>query len=167
MNKRVQTLKRALAGLGHQKKSQSTRYLYHGTTADRAKEILARGFDISKGGEKSGAQLPGISASIEEEVARDHAEWASKKFGTPPVVIKVDGSNLNLFSGKEFYRLWDEMGSFEEVIDRIRSDKGFDGVELWSGEEGIEESEVLIFNVDKIKIIRVETRPGDIENDDE
>lgn len=167
MNKRILTLKKALAILDYRKGSQRILDLYHGTTADRAKEILARGFDISKGGEKSGESLPGISFSIEEEVAKDHAEWASKKFGTPPAVIKVYGSNLNLFSGKEFYRLWDEMDSFEEAIDRIRSDKGFDGVELWSGEEGIEESEVLIFNVDKIKRIRVETRPGDIENDDE
>jgi hypothetical protein len=164
MNKRVRTLKRALAGLGHQKKSQSTRYLYHGTTADRAKEILARGFDISKGGEKSGAQLPGISASIEEEVAKDHAEWAGKKFGSTPAVVVIDGSNLNLASGKEFHKAWDKMGSFEEAIGWIKSDKEFDGVELWSGEEGIEESEVLIFNVDKIKIVRVETRLDDVES---
>ena len=160
MNKRFQTLKSALASLGYYK-------LYHGTTADRADQILAGGFDLTKGGEKSGFPLPGISFSIDEEVATDHAKWASKKFNSPPAVIVINNSNLSLASGTYFNKLLDKVGSYEEAINLIRSDMRFDGVELWDDEDGIEEYEVLVFNVDKIQIVGIETQSFDFEDEEE
>ena len=127
--------------------------LYHGTSELRATEILKHGFDESRAGEKSNHGKIGISTSISEQEALEHAEWAAEKFDDVPcVLVCYNVSGLNLASGKEFNRLCDELGSSKIAISQVKSD-GFDGVELFDleTEEGLEELEVLLFNANSLK----------------
>lgn len=134
----------------------SYRTAYHGTTKERASEILKNGFKINTG-EKSGHNdFIGVSFSVEEGIAEEHARWASEKFDDTPVVIIISALNLNIANGAIIFgKLFDQYG-FDKSLSKLK-EEGYDAAELFdiSREEGLEEMEIRIFNPDKIKIIDV------------
>tara|TARA_B100000941_G_scaffold275083_1_gene236684 strand:+ start:998 stop:1459 length:462 start_codon:yes stop_codon:yes gene_type:complete len=123
-------------------------YLYHGTTLKAAEEIEKKGFNSSLAGSKSGDALPGVSFTVDENIAQDHAEWAASKSGGAPALLVTDSSRFRLYPGDDFYELWDETGSSAAAIAQIKRSGDWDGVEMYSFEleEGYEELEVLIFD---------------------
>lgn len=127
---------------------------YHGTSSKKEQNILDHGFDLSKTGEKSGVKDSGVSVTIDKSIALEHADWAVKKFGGTPIVLKIDLSNLKIMPGNEFSKLWTKIKNHTEAL-RIAKKK-FDAVELFNieGEEGLEEFEILIFDPKKVKINR-------------
>lgn len=129
-------------------------YIYHGTSASAARSIKEQGFDISLSGKKTNRDNPGISFTASEEIAFEHAEWASKEFGELPAMVVVTTRNLNIMNGTEFQELWNEKG-YEKAISSAKN-LGYDGVEYFDYEtgDGIEEMEVLLFYPDKINIFR-------------
>jgi len=123
--------------------------LYHGTTLERAKLILSSSFDLALAGSKTNAPLPAVSTSLNMDIAQEHAEWAVKKFGGEPAVLIIDPSNLNILSGSRFLA----MGDFMKAVQRIKRTGRYDAAEVFDVDEGdgIEEMEVLIFNLKKIR----------------
>ncbi len=131
--------------------SQSYQYVYHGTSEESGEQIEERGFDTLLVGKKSGdASNKGISFTVEEEIAVEHAIWAwakngkSSEYGGALVVMQV--SDLNILPGKAFNNLWDELGSQPAAVDYAIAN-GYDAVEYFDFDsgDGIEELEVLIF----------------------
>ena len=122
--------------------------LYHGTTLAAAEEIKEKGFSESLAGSKSGDALPGVSFTVDKDIAEDHAGWAASKSGEAPALLVADASKLRLYPGDDFYELWDETGSSAAAIAQIKNSGDWDGVEMYSFEleEGYEELEVLIFD---------------------
>lgn len=133
----------------------SVRALYHGTTSERANKIRVGGFSLSKIGQKLEAPMPGISTSVESDVAEDHANIAAEKFGGEPEVLVIDGSRLRIAPGSLYFSMWDEHGSSEAALEMIKGSGEWDAAALFDMEtgDGIEEYEVLIFNPSKIRII--------------
>jgi hypothetical protein len=129
---------------------QPQSYLYHGTTLTAAEEIREKGFSSSLAGSKSGDALPGVSFTIDESIAQEHAEWAASKSGGVPALLVVDASRFRLYPGDDFYELWDETGSSATAIAQIKRSGDWDGVEMYSFEleQGYEELEVLVFDYD-------------------
>ena len=128
----------------------TNRILYHGTTLKNALSIVANGFDMSLAGSKSNAALPGISTTIEKEVAIDHANWAVKKFKGKPAIVACESGNLKILSGNRYMTLWDSLGSSDAALEKAKS-SNYDGAEMFDLEsgEGIEEYEVLLFHPEK------------------
>ena len=131
--------------------------LYHGTSSRAAREIRKNGFSAELLGSKSGEQhkMPGISTSTDYDAAEGHAEWAAERHDDDPEVLTIDASNLRIAPGSLYFELWNELGSSDRSIQKIKSMGEWDGVSLFDAEtgEGIEELEVLIFNPDLIRII--------------
>jgi len=128
-------------------------YLYHGTSAKRAKKIEQDGFSLKVAGEKSNFKMPGISTSVDKDVAEDHARWAAEKFKDKPKVITLYTNNLDIAPGSFYFSKWDELGSSEESIKYIKNLNEYDGVALFDPEtgDGVEEYEVLIFEPKKLE----------------
>jgi len=122
--------------------------LYHGTTEPAAEEIMDRGFNKALAGSKSGDPLPGVSMTIDRDIAIDHAGWAASKSNSRPALLALDASSFKLYSGNDFMELWDDLGSASAAISEIQRSGEWDGVEMFSfeREEGLEELEVLIFD---------------------
>lgn len=131
-------------------------FLYHGTTEDRAEQIREEGFSTENIGEKLGAPLPGISTTIDPDIANEHAEIASEKFEGNPEVIKIDGRRLRIAPGSLYFRMWDEVGDSNGALKKIKATGDWDGIALFDPEtgDGIEEYEVLVFDPSKIMISR-------------
>jgi len=133
------------------------RYLYHGTTELAGEQIQSQGFDASLVGKKSGDEKNiGISFTIDQEIAADHAIWALKgNFETDAAIVVVQAGNMRIMNGTEFQNLWDN-SSYDAAINHAKN-QGFDGVEYFDLEtgNGIEEMEVLLFYPDKINIYSV------------
>lgn len=123
---------------------------YHGTSLGRAQEIKKTGFSLKNAGEKSNSKLPGISVTVDRNIADEHADWAADKFKDEPSVLKVDLSGLRIMPGKETMKLWGELGSLEKAIAAAKAK--FDGAELFDNEDGVEEMEILIFDPKKVKL---------------
>ena len=121
--------------------------LYHGTTRPAAEKVMSQGFDKSLAGTKSGDALPGVSMTIERDIAIEHAMWAASKPNSQPALL-VANSSLRLYPGDDFMMLWDELGSSYAAVSEIQKSGEWDGVEMFSfeAEEGLEELEVLVFS---------------------
>ena len=137
------------------------RWLYHGTHTKAAEEIQLSGFDSSLVGKKSGDQEnPGISFSIHDDIAVDHALWAAFKTGDieEGAIVVVDAKNLKILNGTAFNKMWNDSGSrtMLPAVNRAKAE-GYDAVELFDLEtgDGIEEMEVLIINLPSIKISHI------------
>jgi hypothetical protein len=132
---------------GYLKESHNPREVYHGTNSIMADKILSQGYDLTKSGLKTGDAnaLPGISTTIEYDIAQEHAEWAASRFGGKPVVLKASTTNLKLMPGSEFFAELDKLNSAKLVLDRAKSK--YDGVIMfdYDSEEGLEEFEINIF----------------------
>lgn len=129
--------------------------LYHGTSKDAANKILQEGFSLSMAGSKSGQAMPGISTSLDLDIAKSHALWAARKKNNNPSVLIIDGSKLKIAPGKLYFELWGQLGSSEDSIKEIKKNKDYDGVALFDPDtgDGVEEQEILIFNPSKIQNI--------------
>jgi len=129
------------------KESENPREVYHGTNSIMADKILSQGFDLAKSGLKTGNSnaLPGISTTIEYDLALEHAEWAAEKFGGKPAVLKATITNLKLMSGSEFFAELDRLKSAKLVLNQAKSK--YDGVVMfdYDSEQGLEEFEINIF----------------------
>ena len=152
-------LRKYIKQILHETYKPQYRYLYHGTTEDAANNIKANGFDTSLVGQKSGDGLnPGISFTIDGDQAAEHAFWAASKQGdiSQAAIVVVSPANLRIMNGTEFNQLWDESGSRNKAIS-IAAESGFDAIEYFDYEtgDGIEEMEVLIISINKIKISHV------------
>ena len=129
--------------------------LYHGTSLKNAKAIHKTGFSFAKAGEKSGAPMPGISFSLDIDIAKDHAKWAAKKYKDKPAVLVANVADNNITTGELYFSFWNQFSSSETAINKIK-EKGYNGVFLFDPEtgEGAEEQEVLLFDYnDKPEII--------------
>ena len=126
---------------------------YHGTSSIKADIILKDGFDKSVGGSKSDHKMNGISFTIDQSIAEEHAEWAVEEFGGDPIILVIDLSNFNIAKGSIITKLWNEHGSLQAALDLV--EKSYNGAELfdYEDESGTEELEVLIFDPKKIKTI--------------
>ena len=126
------------------------RYLYHGTTEEAAEAIEDTGFDVSLVGTKSGDKFnPGVSFTINGEMAAEHALWAlGGNFEKGAALVVVSTNGLNLMRGSEFNALWDSLGDQPKAVETARQ-QGYDGVEYFDLEtgNGIEEMEVLLLNI--------------------
>lgn len=131
--------------------SEAIKVAYHGTNSEKADRILKTGFDLKRAGEKSGSKLPGVSVTVDREIANEHAQWAAEKFGGRPQVIQVDLSGLKIMSGSETMKRWTELGSLDKALRSAR--RIFDGAELFDEEDGVEELEILIFDPKKVRVI--------------
>ena len=127
---------------------QHDKVAFHGTTLENARAIIRFGFSPKLAGTKSGAGLKGVSTSLIEEIAQEHAEWAVEKFGGKPAILSINLTHLNIMSGKDFL----SAGSFEAGCQQA-IEQGFDATEVFDTEtgDGIEEMEILIFAFQKIK----------------
>ena len=137
----------------------SYRWLYHGTTLDAAKIIQNNGFDLNLVGKKSGDKTnPGVSFTIDDNIASEHAIWGSAKgdFSKSPALIVVSTRNLIIMKGTEFNRLWNQSGSYNVAVEEALR-QGYDGVEIWDEDtgDGIEEMEVLIIKPREIVVSHV------------
>lgn len=137
----------------------SYRWLYHGTTLDAAKSIEANGFDVSLVGKKSGEKYnPGVSFTIDDNIASEHAIWgaAKQKFSNSPALVVISTRNLNIMKGTEFNALWNQYNSHPMAIEDALK-RGYDGVEVWDEEsgDGIEEMEVLIIKPKKLVVSHI------------
>lgn len=130
--------------------------LYHGTSSMAAEEIKKSGFSMELLGSKSGAPLPGVSTTLDRSIASQHAKWAAKKNKDKSKVLVIDGVGLKIAPGKLYINLWDELGSSEKSIQRIKDSGKWDGVALFDPEtgEGIEEQEILLFQSPAVKSIK-------------
>jgi len=122
--------------------------LYHGTTQQAAEKIMNQGFDRSLAGTKSGDALPGVSMTVERDIAIEHAIWAASKSNSQPALLVANSISLRLYPGDDFMELWDELGSSYAAVSEIQKSGEWDGVEMFSfeTEEGLEEFEVLVFS---------------------
>lgn len=93
--------------------------------------------------------MPGVSMTISQEIAIEHAEWAAEKFNASPSVIQVDVCNLKIMAGSELYDLAEDLNEALQACNAL----GYDGAELFDvkREIGEEEFEVLIFRSDKLQ----------------
>ena len=134
------------------------KYLYHGTTEPAAEAIKQSGFNISLVGTKSGDKSnPGVSFTIDNDLAAEHALWALYgDFEKGAALVVVSTLGLNLMNGSEYNRLWDELGDAQKAVDSAR-EQGYDGVEYFDLEtgNGIEEMEVLLLNPITIKVSHI------------
>jgi hypothetical protein len=140
-------------------------WLYHGTTKSAAEQIDHAGFNTSLVGSKSGAMKnPGISFTIDGDIASYHALWALKgDFTNPAAVVVVSTRSLEIMNGTEFHRLWNQYSSYDMAI-QDALELGYDGIEVWDEEtgDGIEEMEVLIIKPREIVVSHInEVDPED------
>lgn len=126
--------------------------LFHGTTVARSVIIRKDGFSIEKQSEKSkyGSKL-GVSFTTSKDVAKEHAEWAVKKFGGDPEIITINSSDLRILSGNEFSKLDQDINKAYQMFKANKID-AVEYCDFESG-DGCEEFEVFIFNLNKIKIV--------------
>ena len=141
--------------------------VYHGTTKEFANKILKNGFDISLSGLKAEDKLPGISTSIDYDVASEHARWAAEKFDDTPAILSINISNLRIASGKLFFDNWDRLGNLKAAINFIKNSCEWDGMFLFDPEfdpkddpsidchDCFDEMEVLLFEVPKSLQIKI------------
>ena len=129
--------------------------LYHGTSRSRANEIRKTGFSMDKIGEKLGDPLPGISTTVDSDIAEEHAEIAAEKYDDEPEVIKVVASKLKIAPGSLYFKLWNELGSSDASLQSLKKSGEWDGVCLFDPEtgDGIEEQEVLLFEPTRLTVV--------------
>lgn len=135
------------------------RWLYHGTTLAAAESINTQGFDLSLVGSKSGESYnPGVSFTIDDNIASEHAIWGAAKgnFANAPAIVVVSTRNLTIMKGTEFNNLWNQSGSYNAAVEEAL-EQGYDGVEVWdeNSGDGIEEMEVLIIKPREIVVSHV------------
>ena len=129
--------------------------LYHGTDLKSYEKIKNEGFSLKEGNKKTGliSHTNGISFTSLKNEAKEHADWAAEKFKNTPKIIAIDSKNLRILSG-DFYNSFDHKNAMTRAYALYKKGK-IDGVSFCDKEtgDGCEEMEVVIFSLDKIKII--------------
>jgi hypothetical protein len=63
---------------------------------------MNQGFDRSLAGTKSGDALPGVSMTVERDIAVEHATWAASKSNSQPALLVANSTSLRLYPGDDF-----------------------------------------------------------------